>query len=159
MTIFTGLSRLILPVRPPRENIDDNLKLFPAPEQAKTSPRTQLCEPHHNWYVTRDLEKDISTLKVVKDEGCYRLDEIDLEVEDCMTEWYSSTADEFTSVRGEVLSVKSLKREGWSVKTVTRTILTCSPETFHIHADLDAYLDGKRVYCNSWNRFVPRDNL
>ncbi|NIQ94860.1 MAG: peptidase S15, partial [Desulfuromonadales bacterium] len=72
------------------------------------------------------------------------------------TEWYTSRDDEFTSLRGEVLAVRSLKRGDWSVRTVTRTILTCTTEVFHIHADLDAYLDGQRVFCKTWNRVVPR---
>jgi len=158
-SIFTGLSRLTLPVRRPREESDRELRPFPPPEEAPTGSKTMLREPHHNWYVTRDLEKDISTLKVVKDEGTYRLDDIDLEVEDSATEWYTSRDDEFTSLRGEVLSVRSLKRGDWSVRTETRIILTCSTEAFYIHADLDAYLDGRRVYCNTWNLLVPRDNL
>lgn len=159
LTIYTGVSRLILPVRQQREESDQQLMPFPAPEEAPTPSQTMLSETHHNWYVTRDLEKDVSTLQVVKDEGRYRLDDIDLEMEDSTTEWYTSKNDEFTSLRGEVLAIRGLKRGDWSVRTVTRTILTSTTEAFHIHADLDAYLGGKRIYCNTWNRIVPRDHL
>ncbi|NIQ94189.1 MAG: CocE/NonD family hydrolase [Desulfuromonadales bacterium] len=159
LTIYTGMSKLIMPVRQPREESDRALPPFGPPEEGPSPKKTQLTESHHNWYVTRDLEKDVSTLKVVKDEGCYRLEDIDLEMEDCTTEWYTSRDDEFTSLRGEVLAVRSLKRGDWSVRTVTRTILTCTTEVFHIHADLDAYLNGQRVFCKTWNRVVPRDHL
>ncbi|PHQ26139.1 hypothetical protein CLH62_00580 [Marinobacter guineae] len=40
-----------------------------------------LIEPaHHNWLVHRDLAEDLSILEVIKDNGCYRIEEIDLEV-------------------------------------------------------------------------------
>ena len=159
LTIITGLSRLVLPVRVAADAGDKLLKPFLPAEQADPGPRVQLSEADYNWYVTRDLEKDISTLQVVKDEGCYRLEDIDLEMRDSATEKYSSHADDFTSLRGEVVSVRALRREGWQVRTETRTVLTCTEDSFHLHADLDAYLDGDRVYCRTWNRIIPRDHL
>ena len=159
LTIITGLSRLTLPVRTAREEDDLSLHHFPSPEQADGGPRLQLCETDYGWHVTRDLEKDISTLKVIKDEGCYRLEDIDLEVRDRATEVYSSCADDFTSLRGEVVSMRSLKRGDWYAKTETRTVLTCTEDAFHLHADLDAFLDGDRVYCKTWNRIIQRDHL
>jgi predicted acyl esterase len=158
LTILTGLSSLTLPVRAPRKE-DLTLKPFQKPEAAPSSPKTLLREKHHNWYVTRDLENDVSTLKVIKDEGIVRLEDIDLEMENATTEWYTSRADDFDSLRGEVHTIFGLKRGDWSVRTETRTILTSTSEMFRIHATLDAYLDGRRVYCKSWNRFVPRDHV
>jgi len=159
LAIVAGASRLILPVRALREEEDLRMKPFDQPESAPPSPKRLLRETHRNWYVTRDLEKDISTLKVVKDDGAYLLEDIDLKLESSTTEWYSSQDDDFDSVRGEVLSVHGLRRGDWEVRTVTRTVLTSTSEMFHIHADLDAYLDGRRVFCKTWNRFVPRDHV
>jgi predicted acyl esterase len=158
LTIFTGLSRLILPVRAPRDG-DLQLPPFPEPEAGPPSPKKLLRETHRNWYVTRDLENDVSTLQVVKDDGIVRLEDIDLEVESSTTEWYTSQDDDFDSLRGEVYSVRGLRREGWSVRTETRTVLTSTSEMFHIHADLDAFLDDRRVFCKTWNRFVPREHV
>ena len=159
LTIVTGLSRLTLPIRQGREESDRQLRSFPPPEQADGGPRAQVSEADYGWHVSRDLENDTSTLKVIKDEGCYRLEDIDLEVRDKATEIYRSRADDFTSLRGEVVSVRSLKRGDWHVETETRTVLTCTEDAFHLHADLDAFLDCNRVFCKTWNRLIPRDHL
>ncbi len=156
LSILTGASTLTLPVRRPRDD-DERLRPFDEPEAAEAGAVAQLTETQHNWLVTRDLEEDRSTLKVIKDEGTYYLDSVDLEIEDSTTEWYSSVADEFDSLAGEVLSVRRLYREGWSVRTVTHTVLKCDAESFYLHADLDAYLDDARIFCKSWDRTIPRD--
>ena len=95
----------------------------------------------------------------MNDKGIYRIEEIDLEVQNKTTEWYTYRADDFESVRGETLCVRSFKRNDWSVKTVTRTVLTSTATHFHILADLDAYEGDKRVYCTSWDRTIPRDYI
>ncbi len=158
LSVLSGSSTLTLPVRPPRDS-DAYLRPFDEPEAAPSGPVTQLTETQHNWLVTRDLEEDRSTLKVIKDEGTYYLESVDLEVEDATTEWYSSVADEFDSLAGEVLSTRGLSRSGWDVRTVTHTVLSCDTESFHVHADLDAYLNGVRIFCKSWESSVPRDHV
>ncbi|MEX2577633.1 MAG: hypothetical protein WD342_01135 [Verrucomicrobiales bacterium] len=39
----------------------------------------------------------------------------------------------------------------------TRTILTSDPDTFKIHAQLDAYENEERVFSKNWNRTIPRN--
>jgi hypothetical protein len=45
------------------------------------------------------------------------------------------------------------------VETITRTILSSNAEMFLVHADLDAFENGLRVYSKSWSREVLRDCL
>jgi putative CocE/NonD family hydrolase len=107
--------------------------------------------------VRRSGALDESTLEVINDKGIYRLEAIDLEVQNKTVETYTYQADDFSSVRGETLCIRSFKRQDWSVKTVTRTVLTSTPTHFHLLADLDAYEGDKRVYCKSWDEKIPRD--
>jgi hypothetical protein len=155
LSLHVGGSRLTLPVRPPRDE-DRSLPPFGEPATAPPLRKRQITETHHNWLVQRDLENDVSTLEVIKDEGTYRIEEIDLEVTDRTREWYSSRDDDFHSVRGEVLSERGLRRGDWKVRTVTHTVLTCDAENFYLHADLDAYEDEFRVYSRSWEHTIPR---
>lgn len=115
--------------------------------------------PDYRWRVIRDLAADESTLEVSRDEGRFRLEEIDLEVEDRRYEWYSTYDDDFESARGETRFVRSFKRGAWHARTETRTVLTCTAEAFQLHAALDAYEGDKRVFCRSWDRTIPRDCL
>ncbi|MBA1148984.1 CocE/NonD family hydrolase [Ectothiorhodospiraceae bacterium WFHF3C12] len=158
LTLFGGASELVLPVRPRRE-ADAELPAFGDPESAPALPVRQLEPGEHNWLVIRDLAADRSTLQVVKDEGTVRLEPINLEVKDKTLEWYSYQYDDFTSLRGEVYAVRGHARAGWSIETVTRTVLTCDRENFYLHAELDAYEGDARVYSQNWNRVIPRDHL
>jgi hypothetical protein len=50
-------------------------------------------------------------------------------------------------------------RDGWSTRTVTRTVLTCTPTAFEVHGHLDAYEGEHRTFSRDWERSIPRDHL
>jgi hypothetical protein len=149
---------LNLPIRQSGE-LDAQLPAFGEAESAPPLAKTMIEPEHHNWRVIRDLAKDESTLEVINDKGIYRLEAIDLEVQNKTVETYTYRADDFSSVRGETLSIRGFKRKDWTIKTVTRTVLTSTPFHFHVFADLDAYEGDKRVYCKSWDEKIPRDYI
>ncbi len=156
LTIFTGCSTLHLPIRQQQET-DAQLNKFAAPEGAQPIQKTIIKSGHHNWRVMRDLAMDESTLEVINDQGIYRLEDIDMEVQNQVIEKYSYRADDFASVRGETQSIRGFKRNNWSVKTITKTVLTATSTHFCIFADLDAYEGDKRVHCQSWDQKILRD--
>jgi len=160
LTLYTDGCRLVLPVRAPRAD-DADLRPFEDPEGAAVSPVTRLEADHHNWLVHRDLERDASTLEVINDRGVVRLDAIDLVVQSSAIERYTSVDDDFESLRAEATWQRGLERGEWAIRTVTRTVLTCTKETFRLRADLDAHerIDGgeRRVFCRSWDESIPRD--
>jgi putative CocE/NonD family hydrolase len=153
LTVYTGSSRLILPVRGARpESIS-----FPPPQASAAGTERQIKHGHQNWRVIRELDTDFSTLEVVNDNGVCRIDDIDLTVRRKAQEWYSYQADDFRSARGETLWHRGLKRGDWSVETVTRTVLRCDETWFYVDAELDAYEDDRRVYSQNWNRRIKRN--
>ncbi len=155
LSIYTGLSSLTLPIREPRQ-IDENLPPFDKPEGSPPPEKTMLEPMNLRWTVIRDLAKDESTLEVIKDEGTYRLEDINLKVRWTTKEWYSFHNNDFNSARGETLAIRGFKRDDWSVETVTRTVLTSSETHYHLHATLDAYERDRRVYSKIWDRDIPR---
>ncbi|HKK30190.1 MAG TPA: CocE/NonD family hydrolase C-terminal non-catalytic domain-containing protein, partial [Alphaproteobacteria bacterium] len=161
LTVHTEHSRLTLPVRPPRPADDAALPAFGEPEGAPGPARTVIEPGRHHWTVHRDLATDVSALEVINESGTYRLDDIGLTVHSKGLEQYSCRGNDFDSVRGETLWERGLQREGWAIRTVTRTVLTSSPTEFHVRADLDAFetdAEGeRRIFCQSWERKIPRD--
>lgn len=154
--IHTGKSRLLLPIRKPQTK-DKFLRNF---KDAEAAPpiRPKIIRPeYHNWQVTRDLAADISQLVVINDSGCQYIKEIDLTMCRKAQEWYTYQGDDFASVKGETLWEREFSRGSWSVRTVTRTVLTSSPKDFFIQAELDAYEGDKRVYSQNWDYTIPRD--
>ncbi len=156
LTVNAGASALTVPVRPPRDG-GDRLVRFGEAEGAAPL-RTTIIEPEeHNWWVKRDLARDESILEVINDEGVRRLESVGLEVQMKALERYRYVGDEFDSVRGETLWTVGLRRGEWSIRTVTRTIVTSSATHFRVHAELDAQEGGYRVWAKTWDRSIPRD--
>ena len=154
--LYTGKSRLLLPVRDPQAE-DRLLRKF---EDAEAAPplRVSIVRPeYHNWQVTRDLAADISRLEVISDAGCQYIKEIDLTMSRLAKEWYTYQGDDFDSVKGETLWEREFSRGSWSVRTVTRTVLTSSTSDFFLRAELDAYEGDKRVYSQNWDYKIQRD--
>ena len=156
LTVYTGAGLLILPERRPRAQ-DKDLQAFEPPVGAPPEDRRMIEPGHHNWLVHRDLAADESTLEVINDYGVFHIDAIDLTISNRVLERYSSRGDDFTSLRGDVQSTRSLQRGDWRVCTQTRTVLTSTETEFHIQADLDAFTGDKRVFCKSWDFRIPRD--
>jgi len=156
LTIHELSSSLILPRRRAASPLDRQVRFAPASGTAP-EPTSVIQPPLHNWYVRRDLASDRSTLEVVNDHGVVKIESLDLEVLNCSREWYSSLGDDFGSIRGETLWERGFRRGNWDVKTVTRTVLTANRVYFYIHAVMDAYENGERVYSRIWNFEIPRD--
>jgi hypothetical protein len=112
--------------------------------------------PTQTWRVIRDLGTDRSTLEVVDDRGAYRLDDVDLTVRTEALECYSYVADDFASARGETHWVRAFSRGQWSVRMVTRTVLTADADAFRLRAELDAYEGDTRIFANNWDLAIPR---
>ena len=155
LTIETGASRLLVPRRLPRRE-DAGLKFGPV-EGAQAPVVNQLTTPHHTWRVIRDLATDQSTLEVVNDDGTISFPDLNLEVQRKALEWYRYTGVDFNSVRGETLWERGMRRGEWSVRTLTRTILTSTSTHFRIHAQLDAFEGERRVFAKTWNEHIERD--
>ncbi|WP_223669941.1 CocE/NonD family hydrolase [Kangiella shandongensis] len=155
LTVHTGNSKLILPTRTPR---DEALR-FEEPEMSASSEYRQLTEGHHDWRVIRSLDKDISTLEVINDNGIIHLEDINMMVERKVEEWYSYQDDDFNSPKGVTVWTRSLQRGDWHIKTITRTVLQCDESYFYLDAELDAYEGNKRIFSNNWNRKIKRHLL
>jgi len=162
LSVHTHGCRLVLPERPPRDS-DRHLIAFDPPEGTRPGKMTRIEPPHRNWLVHRDLAADRSTLEVINDDGVYRLEDIDLQVSKRTVETYSTTADDFTSPRAEVVSERALKRGDWAIRSVTRTVVTSTPGHFLVHANMDIYQNfahgERRVLSKNWDETIPRDLL
>lgn len=154
LSVYTEGCRLRLPVRQPRA--EDERIHFGPPPVAETGDMERIHKGEQRWVVHRDLDTNVSTLEVIKDEGRYRIEDIDLEITDDTREWYSYQLDDFCSPTGEVLSIRQLRRDDWRIYTRTRSVLTANPQHYDLYAELDAYVNSRRVYSRNWSRQIPR---
>lgn len=159
LTVYPEQSHLSLPVRTLAEGNGQPVPRFGEPEGAEPIATTQVVPGRQDWHVSRNMVDLSGALDVVKDLGVVEFDDIDLRVTRRAHERYSYTHRDFNSVRGETRWVMGFEREDWRVRTTTRTILTSTPTDFHLHAELDAYEDGERVFSRTWTTDIPRDHL
>lgn len=159
LMVHTGSSRLILPVRPTGDPDEVAPRPFAEPEGSAPRAATLQRPGTDSWQVSRDLVDYSSTLEIVKDGGRVRFEDIDLDVARRVVERYTSVADDFTSPRGDVEWSMTFSRGGWEARTVTRTVMTCTPTDFEVFAQLDAYEGERRTFSRNWQETFPRDLL
>jgi putative CocE/NonD family hydrolase len=159
LTVHTGQSSLELPVRPVAESDEIPDRPFGEPEGADPLATTQVTPGEQRWTVSRDLVGYESALEIVKDAGTLRFDDIDLETERRVYERYGWVADDFCSVSAETAWSMTFSRGDWVVRTETRTVVTCTPTEFVLHAQLDGYEGAVRSFSRNWHRTIPRDHV
>src|SRR5699024_7844681 len=139
LTILPRRSRLLLPQRISGADGDAALLPFGDPEGSEPIPLTTIRPGEAQWTVTRDLVRYASRLEVVKDEGTFRLEDIDLDVTRRAYERYSWTGNDVLSDRGETRATMGFTRGGWHAWAPTRTVLPCTGTEFQIRASIEAY--------------------
>ena len=160
LTIDPNQSAVILPVRPPEEPQDSAMVPAFGPAEGAEPLSTELVEPgEQDWMVSRNLVDLVGKLEVTKDLGVVRFTEIGLDVTRRAVERYTFQGTDVNSVRGETHWVMGFRRDDWSVHTSTKTVLTSTPEAFHLYAELDAYEGETRVPATTWNTTIARDFL
>ncbi|MGH6944041.1 MAG: CocE/NonD family hydrolase C-terminal non-catalytic domain-containing protein, partial [Geminicoccaceae bacterium] len=156
LTLFTGASALLLPVRPPRAE-DAALAAFPEPESAPPWQRTVLRPGRSERRIERDPLRRLTTTTVTNDEGLYRIDGIDLEVGQSSIQRYSILDDDPTSAHIEIAWTVTRGRGDWRIRTESRTVMRCTRESFEIAATMEAFEAERRVFSRTWDRGIPRD--
>ncbi len=157
LAVHTAESTLELPVRPAAVSDEITLRPFDEPEGTRPLATTRLTPEEFRWDVTRDLIGYRSALDIVKDGGTLRFEDSGMEIGKRVLERYTSTADDFGSVRGETTWTMTFGRRDWAVRVVTFQELTCTPTQFLLHARLDAYEGERRVASRNWDLDFPRD--
>ena len=87
-----------------------------------------------------------------------RIPAIDLDVTRRAVERYTFTDVDVNSVRGETEWQMGFAREGWDIQTYTKTVLTSTPDKFHLYAEMDAYEGETRVMSETWSTAIDRDH-
>jgi len=159
LTIFAGVSRLTLPMRPPRAG-DAKLAPFGAPEAAAKTPHRYLADGRDpNRIVTRDLLKQTTTVQLPRDSDTVHLTDIDLICQETGDVFYEIVDGDPTSARCWTRFEMGRRRADWQIRTDTRTELRCTPTHFELIATLDAYEGRARVFARNWRLKVPRDGM
>jgi len=164
LTVFTGTSELLLPIRAP-ESSPDTSPPYLEPVTAIPSPMTVLRKGR----VERSVSIDQITQEVrhrlyidggvFGDCGKFRLDDIDMEMSHVFERIYSIKPDDPNSARAEMTQSYEMGRAGWQVKIDAGAEMTSTASTFELNAWVEAYENGKSVFRREWRKSIPRTQV
>lgn len=158
LRIFLANCRLVLPVHKPRES-GKQLRDLGQHNREPGISTTLLVPAHREWEVRHNLATNEIQLHVTNNDPRYRLDDINWTIQKDVTEKYYYQNNNYDTLRGEVISKRSFKRDDWMASTITRTILNSTRTHFRIRATLDAYEEDTRIFSKTWDESIPRDLL
>jgi uncharacterized protein len=156
ITLFSGASSVLLPVRPPKST-DDALPQLPPVQSAPPEKRTVLRAGRTERHVERDIATGETVHRMLDDGGDVRIDAIGLEVGSTKLSEYRIKDGDPLSAVAEARWTQKVGRGGWRTRTETFTRMTSTRDAFLLHATLDAYEGDKRVWSQNWDCAVPRD--
>lgn len=155
--IYTENSRVILPQR--KKMQDEEVRDLGKPGQTPHYPITLINPPKREWKVEHNLANNEVSLNVLNNDKEYVLDDINWQISKDVAERYSYIGNNYDTLRGEVKSIRSFKRDAWTAQTITRTVLTSTRTHFVIRATLDAYEGDVRVFSKTFDERIQRDLL
>jgi putative CocE/NonD family hydrolase len=162
LTVYTGASRLELPVRPPDAD-DDRMACFAEPQGAPPASYRELRPMRVERTVERDGGEVVYT--VTSEAGAFRaggpgrMEEVDLEIEESSVRRYRIRDDDPLSARAEVVQRMALRRGAWAVRVESRASFWATPDSFELRAGLEAFEGDSVIESRSWERSVPRDGV
>ncbi len=156
LTLHTGVSALLLPVRAPRAE-DDGLAPFPPAEASPPEPMTELAPDGDRRGWSRDIATGESVLTIHTDDGRIRFDGHGLETDGGRHAVYRIGTEDPSSATIDIAFTLAARRGDWEVRTETRTVMRSTPTAFLLEATLDAWEGETRVCARNWSTTVPRD--
>lgn len=162
LTILTGSSRLILPIR--RAPLGEAVVSFAPPQRGPRTPVTVL-RPGRMQRLSM-LDHMSGTLTYLTEgegglfgEGVLRLDDIGTALAHDLTRRLSIGADDPLSATASIAQSYRIERGDWSIRIETAARLTGDDQAFTLTGMIEAFDSGVSVFRRDWTEHVLRDHL
>jgi hypothetical protein len=156
VTVLTGSSSLVLPLRPARAE-DAALTPFGAPEASPKLRRTQVEAGWENRTVTQNRNTGEVVWELSDSDGTNRIEDIDLTFAIRRGRRLSIHPEDPTTAKVELSWHRAYSRGHWQVSSACKIVMTCSAEAFRLTAEMDAFEGDQRVFSRNWDETIPRD--
>jgi hypothetical protein len=164
LTVFTGVSQLLLPVRRPSTD-DSRSTALPEPASATPSPVTVVRSGALERSVSIDQITGRVNHRLYVDGGTFgptgkmRLAAPDVEMSHVSERNYSIHPDDPNSGQASMRQTCEIGREGWQTRIETHAQMTSTPTTFELRAWMEAFEADKSVCRREWKSSIPRNLL
>jgi putative CocE/NonD family hydrolase len=156
LNVFTDNSKLILPVRAPRD--EDNM--LPAFEKAEGGPPlavTYLRSATGSRRMERNLDDGTVSYYVEEDMGQVIFDDSNLNVDWITKENYQINEQDPLSATLYIHTTISLSRDDWQTRTEIQSRMQANKTHYLISANLYAYEGDSLIFSREWQESIPRD--
>jgi hypothetical protein len=157
LTVYSGRSRLRLPVRP-LDPADATLAPFGEPEQA---PDTPVVKHEVPALCRRTVSRDLLTGRITVDfprwTGATEMIDIGQTFTSQGYARYIIEEGDPLSARVETDYRVSLKRPDTTISHHSTGVLTCDATHFRVEAQLDVFENDSKVFSRSWDERIKRD--
>ena len=154
LSLYTGTSRLALPVRAPRDD-DAELRPFGPAEGAAPPALSQPRPAHHERRLTHDIATGEQVLSDIEEGGVIRLDDSGLEISAYASQTHRIAADDPATASVALVWRAGLRRGDWRTLVETRTEVRASADTLRIDLAFEATEGGRPVRQRRWEHLVP----
>ncbi|CUH41019.1 Cocaine esterase [Jannaschia seosinensis] len=155
LTVRTGASELELPQR---ADLGPDLPDFSPPRAGTPLDVEFQTPPRSEWRVSEDFDSGRVTIEIRDHEGAATIIPQQFFHSSEGRERYSIIPPDPTSAEGEVTWIHEMSRDDWSVRTETRTSLTCDSDFYHIVANLRAWEGETLEREHDWSVSIPRNH-
>lgn len=156
LSVFTGSSRLDLPVR--RNAGQQEVAIQPT-ETTELSGFTLLRQGESERRVCHDLITGDTVIEHRDDSGLKRFEPHGLESGLRSSVTYATGRADPLSARATTHWVAEVGRGDWRVTTESSSSLRADQENFYLEAELVAFEGEEEVFRHSWTRRIPRDHV
>ncbi len=136
---------------------DDQINLD-EPDNPNPLPvyKTHQAAQSRRW-VERDLQTGETQYQVIDDTGEEEMPEHGLRTRHYHRECWSIKTDNPLSCQASSQYVSWMRRGDWSIKTESKSSLSCDAENYYIEATVTAYESDAQVNQRHWNKTIMRD--
>ena len=164
LTIFTGASQLLLPVRRPQSE-DSHLNSLPQPASATPSPLTVVRSGRLERSVSIDQVTGRVNHRLYVDGGTFgptgkiRLETPGVEISHVSERNYSIHPDDPNSAHASMTQTCEVGRGAWQTRIETYAQMTSTPAAFEVFAWIEAFEADASVCRREWKTSIPRKLL
>jgi putative CocE/NonD family hydrolase len=154
LRLYTGQSKIELPIRPPRE---ESLRPFDPAEAAPLMASEVLRPKSNRRTVERNVTNGETITRVLDDAGEHCILPHRLTTSETASEVYRIKPDDPLSAHAKIHWTQTLSRDNWQVRIETHTEMWANTESFFIRAHLEAFDGNQQVFSRHWDRQIARD--
>ncbi len=153
LTIKLVGSQLHLPVR--RDAVGEIT--MPAASPLPPTTHDILRAPSNQRTCRSDAATGQTVLEIIDDLGLVHDAGCGLETESRARHTYRIQLGDPLSARTEAEWTFGLRRDDWTVRTETSTVMTCDAQNFHLAAQLQAFEGSELIFERQWSEIIARD--